>query len=517
MLSAAILFLAALAAAQEAPVFQTGTRLVQVDVVVRDRNGPVAGLTKDDFKIYVCNQQARAPRDPFGVHTPCRGKQQQIQVFHASSARSAPTSPLLLPPGAVSNRFNDRGEAVTSATIVLFDQLNTAFDHKGYERSQVAKFLRSLGENDRVAVYALGRNLHILQDFTDDPEKLVRAVTNLDSGFDVVQLYPGDDSLGRADEGLPGPMATTVNAVYGEVFDQITLQALRAIVRHMCGVPGRKNLVWLKETPQVALTAEYSRKILSLLRGANIALYPVMVRGVKSSGIFSMPGGSRVPLPSPELQLQAALRDLGASTGGAGFADAADLHDAIDRAAEDSFSAYTLGFYPARSDLDGKIHQISVALSNKVASRGRVEMHYRNEFLAAAQEPRPDRASLADLFSSPLDSNAIGLSAAASRDGVECTVDLAVDLAGVQVERKDGRWAGSLLIAARLEPALETKPDVRIVTISLDAAQLQTALSSGYVIRMDLTGIAENSTSLHVVVQDPATGAAGSLRVPLRQ
>jgi hypothetical protein len=34
-----------------APTFQTGTRLVQVDVVVQDKKGAVNGLTKSDFTV----------------------------------------------------------------------------------------------------------------------------------------------------------------------------------------------------------------------------------------------------------------------------------------------------------------------------------------------------------------------------------------------------------------------------------------------------------------------------------
>ena len=34
------------------PVFRTSTRLVQVDVVVKAKNVPAKGLTKDDFQVY---------------------------------------------------------------------------------------------------------------------------------------------------------------------------------------------------------------------------------------------------------------------------------------------------------------------------------------------------------------------------------------------------------------------------------------------------------------------------------
>jgi hypothetical protein len=181
-----VLGFSAPAMAQDGPVFRAGTRLVQIDVVVRDKHGPVTGLTKDDFELFVCNQPAGRPRDPFGVRTPCKSRRQEIQVFHAATETPMPAlaSAATLSPGIVSNRFDSRGAPVSSATVVLLDRLNTSFDHTGYQRNQIVKFLRSLHETDRVAVYFPGRNLHVIQDFTDDPEKLAHAIAEMDTGLD---------------------------------------------------------------------------------------------------------------------------------------------------------------------------------------------------------------------------------------------------------------------------------------------------------------------------------------------
>lgn len=59
----ALFCFAVAATPQDRPTFQAGTRLVEVDVVVRNRNGPVIGLIKDDFTLLD------------------EGKPQQISVF----------------------------------------------------------------------------------------------------------------------------------------------------------------------------------------------------------------------------------------------------------------------------------------------------------------------------------------------------------------------------------------------------------------------------------------------------
>ena len=191
---------------------------MEVDVVVRNKDGPVTGLTKDDFTIFDCRNSARDSHDPLGINSTCKGKRQPIQVFRAG-ADTASLPPVIatataLPPGTVSNRVNSRGETVASATVLLFDQINTFFDNKEYQRLNLLKFLQSVHESDRVAVYWLGANLHLLRESTHDPETLVHDLTNLDPGLDFATA---------------------------DMRDGITLDAVQKIIQHMSGVPGRKN------------------------------------------------------------------------------------------------------------------------------------------------------------------------------------------------------------------------------------------------------------------------------------
>ncbi len=171
--------------AQEA-IFRSGTRLVEVDVVVRDKNGPVTGLTKDDFALFDCSASERSPY-PNQRFNPCKGKRERIDLFRevseaSGSPTASPTAATRLPPGAVSNRTTAEGKPINSATVVIIDQLNTPFDLKEYERTRAAEFLQNIGGNNRIALYSLGKDLHLLQDFTGDPKKLMASIAKLDSG-----------------------------------------------------------------------------------------------------------------------------------------------------------------------------------------------------------------------------------------------------------------------------------------------------------------------------------------------
>jgi VWFA-related protein len=108
-------------AAQQGPpgVIRAGTRLVEVEVVVRDKRGPVTGLTADDFTVLD------------------QGKRQKIAVFSPAGSASTGSVAKPLPPGTISNRADRGGHPVSGATVLLFDQLNTSFDNQGYaERYQ---------------------------------------------------------------------------------------------------------------------------------------------------------------------------------------------------------------------------------------------------------------------------------------------------------------------------------------------------------------------------------------------
>jgi len=342
---AILLLLACSAGAQEQAVFRGGTRLVEVDVVVRDKNGPVRGLTKDDFTLFDCKSSERSVTRPFD---PCKGKRQPLEVFReidaVASQGAAPPAPL--PPGVVSNRADTGGKPLTSATILIFDQLNTPFDLKGYERLGVVKFLQSAGAQNRVALYSLGADLHILQDFTDDPKKLVDAVAKMDSGD---QLNPATSD---GDDGKIGPVEAQVVA---DAKREITIEGIRKIVQHMEGVPGRKNLVWIGQGIRGIMDPPFGRPVARYLLGAaNIAVYPVMVRSIMSS-----PGGiaesKRLPPPPGAglLDIQDGFRKFARTLGGSGFTDATEIQTAVTAAEEDANNYYVLGFYPAEKDLDG--------------------------------------------------------------------------------------------------------------------------------------------------------------------
>ena len=92
-----------------APKIRVSTRLVQIGVVVRDKQGPVDGLSKDDFAVFD------------------RGKRQAISFFSVASSGAATWPAEHLPPNTFSDLAKYNPAAPGSITIVLLDDLNTLY------------------------------------------------------------------------------------------------------------------------------------------------------------------------------------------------------------------------------------------------------------------------------------------------------------------------------------------------------------------------------------------------------
>src|SRR3984957_6016290 len=101
-------------ATQDPAVFRADTHLVQINVIVRDKNGPVATLNQSDFTITD------------------HGKPRSISIFAVHKAAvAAPASVEGTPPPAPVNSlntFSNRGvnaaDTPTSVTVILLDRLN---------------------------------------------------------------------------------------------------------------------------------------------------------------------------------------------------------------------------------------------------------------------------------------------------------------------------------------------------------------------------------------------------------
>ncbi len=195
-------------------------------MIVRDKHGPVGDLTKNDFEIFE------------------KGKPRQIASFSIARASDRPQKASLAP-NTFSNRANGQGDAPVSATVLLFDGLNTTFKDQASARAQALGFLRSIDIGGPMAVYALGNDLRILHDFTEDPGQLAQALEGYRS---QISALLDNSQIPTDSRGWLNQMDQRLQEYTIERRVAITLSAMRAIANRMAGVPGRKNLIWVSSS-----------------------------------------------------------------------------------------------------------------------------------------------------------------------------------------------------------------------------------------------------------------------------
>ena len=148
------------AAPTEVPsiTIRANTRLVTVDVVVTDKKGdPVTGLKAENFTLEE------------------NGKRQKISIFVPPGIANK-NAPATLPAGVLSNHPENVGPAGVP-TVLLLDATNSPFRDQAYARSQMLKYVLEQGRSGHpMAVFTLSDQLHVLQQFTSDPQVLMTAI-----------------------------------------------------------------------------------------------------------------------------------------------------------------------------------------------------------------------------------------------------------------------------------------------------------------------------------------------------
>jgi hypothetical protein len=95
-------------------------------------------------------------------------------------------------------------------------------------------------------------------------------------------------------------------------------------------------------------------------------------------------------------------------------------------------------------------------------------------------------------------------------------VNVTIDPHDVQMEHRDNRWLAKLDLAMRRESTTDKLVKFETLAIDLTEERFQQALLHGMFID-EFTVANSEGGQLLVIVQDTATGAAGSLWIPLKE
>ncbi|MGD0831418.1 MAG: VWA domain-containing protein [Terracidiphilus sp.] len=432
---AAIFLLSAAALCQETgteakpqTTLHVNSRLVFVDVLVRDSHGNVVhGLTQQDFKL---------TED---------GQPQAINFFTAHTQEPAATQAASEPePAAPQNEFSNihPNGGSKSITIVLCDLLNTPNDDQLNARQQMLKFLHSLPKGERIALFTLGNGLLAVQGEAGNPalldaaSKMLKPVQILDNS----RTGDASDNMIAANAAAqfgrhPGPgtaMEESGSASSGQSYDvraQSTISALGQVANTMAGYPGRKSMYWLAESfplsVDVTAAPEYTslvgngtqfnaelattqghfsqtskqemRTTLNLLASARIAVYPTSVFGLvtqSATAAIGGPAGVGTSMPGDPRggfytlnNLKTEMNDLARETGGEAIVGTNDVAGAMQKTLEDGATYYSIAYRPANANWNGNFREI------KVEATGGASLTYRRGYFALANGPASDTDS----------------------------------------------------------------------------------------------------------------------------
>ena len=422
-----------------APTLRVTTRLVFVDVVVRDSAGTVvSGLGEKDFHIFE------------------DGKPESIEYFipHGGVSPAAAAAPAP-PADSVTSFTNTDAASAAPLTILLFDLMNTPTDDQLFARQQMMKFLSMLPTGEHVVLFCLSQGLSMSQGLSGNPVLLKAANEMLrvrDVGLDQSSTETLLDQQIASNAAVQGGGSAAVGMVNAtpqeqaetyEVRARTTIDALGHVARIMANYPGRKSLYWVAESyplsvdrigvpvmagvggalanpgssisaPNPALGVDKSigeveshfsqtsqqemRRTLNLLANARVAVYPTSVIGLASQASPAAVMGGVVGLgintPNPGdprggffalNNLRSDMNDLARVTGGEAIFGTNDLAGTMLRKLNDGAVYYTLAYKPASEDWHGQFRGIKVETGEKYS------LIYRRGYFATADASATDQ------------------------------------------------------------------------------------------------------------------------------
>ncbi len=282
---------------QPASILRLETRLVQLEVVVRDSRGrAVPGLTKDDFAVFDVGKKRELTAFSVETFTAATGEAPK-SVNAPNDAGAQPTAPK--PAAPVQNR------AIVRWIGLLFDDINTAPGDLAHAKIASSRFIKeAVRSGDRIAVFTTSSGR--ASEFTNDSAAILAAMKNVQShphispggvaqcprmtAYDAYQIVKGDPAAMKAKvmeacscvggggcprtiEGIPDndfmnltPSSPTASNPYGgsgiptnildavlaqaqqtwdqaRMASQVTLDAIKSNLDQLARMPGKRMLL----------------------------------------------------------------------------------------------------------------------------------------------------------------------------------------------------------------------------------------------------------------------------------
>jgi VWFA-related protein len=379
----------------------TEVTIVNLDVTVSNKKGPVLGLKPEDFEVY--QDGKLQPVTNFGLYTSTVLAVPTPVPTATPQAAAAPT-PTPAPPPKREPRF----------LVFYVDNENLQPMNRNRVIGKVVEWVvEHLEPPDQAMVVSYQRSLKVLQPFTPNADEVAAALR-------VVRMYTGggsdiassrqrvEDYIQRSssDQSTLGGAVDQAKSFSREQYNNLTfaVRSLQDVVGTMSGLPGKKAIIYISDglamTPGLELYHEiqdaYSnssvlseaqefsatalfRSLANTAVSAGVALYPLEARGLQmESGINAENAQPRSPLAATVMtsNYQDSLSYLADRTGGIAILNANDPTPGLNKIAADFETYYSLGYRLIPTGED-RVHRIQV----KVKGHPDYRLNYRPMFI----------------------------------------------------------------------------------------------------------------------------------------
>jgi VWFA-related protein len=408
-----------------APTIRVTTHMVLVDAVVTDKQGnPITGLRPEDFIVEENGKAQKVSSLTTPAETmPAVANPLPPGIYSNETQYRSPGKPItVMLLDALNTPFSDQAYARRQMLAFVKEQMKPTDRMAVFTLTGSLNVLQDFTSDPQILYTALQRYRPQTQQFasgappTASAEPGAATAGSTVASLDASTPPPSDagSSLG-APRGQGAPSSTLITsaqealqafegtqiAYAKDQWAVMTLNALNSLARIMGGLPGRKNLIWVtgdlpfsfipedrvmteaelsEDLPSLntrrvdehsagnyAATfrqshAEEIREVAARFASAQVAVYPVDARGLSIS---------------TDIDSQETMREMARETGGRAYVNQNEIKMGVQRAFQDEYAAYTIGYYPENKKYDGKYRSIKVKVK-----RDGVEIQSRKGYFA---------------------------------------------------------------------------------------------------------------------------------------
>lgn len=396
---------------QDQDTLRIDTELVQIDVVVTDKQGKLINdLKREDFQLLEDGKPQQISHFSVGV----AGRQATWLRKEPKPAGGKNDSPASTAPVFTAGRY----------LVLAVDDLHLTPGNLMFAKQSLNKFLeQQAGANDQLALITTSGGLGLYQQFTPDREAIKRAVNRLSprdrkvtSDSDVPRITPYQAELIEMND--PDALELAVQDLIRQLQMQRTqavsmaqararqivmentsvtvntLATLENVIRGLRDLPGRKIIVLLSDG---FLLGGFTngrhfdvRRITDAATRAGVVIYSLDTRGLiampasmdASQRGFADPGalgGARTRIENSSIEAERdGMFALAKDTGGDAIFNNNDINAGLQKVLNDTETYYLLAFEPLVSYRDGRYRKLEI----RIPSRPELKVRTRKGYFA---------------------------------------------------------------------------------------------------------------------------------------